>query len=175
MSNDEAATGGAGYSEAEEALYRKRFERLADPVSGMGLPFYDTLKDVPGANRPAALVMAKMPRVSPAALDRAMEYAGGMNSTALLIWQDGLIQAARYFGDTTPDEPLVSRSLAKPLAVIAVGRAIREGHIASLTSPPRTISGNGRARRRPRSGSGTCWTCAPDCCGRRRPRKSATC
>ena len=132
MSNDEEAAGGAGYSEAEEALYRKRFERLADPASGMGLPFYDTLKDVPGANRPAALVMAKMPRVSSAALDRAMEYAAGMNSTALLIWQDGLIQAARYFGDTTPDEPLVSRSLAKPMAVIAVGRAIQEGHIASL-------------------------------------------
>ena len=131
-SNDEAAAGGAGYSEADEALYRKRFERLADPASGMGLAFYDTLQDVPGANQPTALVMAKMPRVSPAALDRATDYAAGMNSTALLIWQDGLIQAARYFGDTTPDTSLVSRSLAKPMAAIAVGRAIQEGHIASL-------------------------------------------
>lgn len=131
-SNDEAGAGGTSYSEADEGLYRQRFERLADPASGMGLPFYDTLQDVRGANQPAALVMAKMPRVSPASLDRAMEYAAGMNSTALLIWQDGLIQAARYFGDTTADTPLVSRSLAKPMAAIAVGRAIHEGHIASL-------------------------------------------
>ena len=131
-SDDDAPTGATGYSEADEALYRERFERLADPASGMGLPFYDTLQDVQGANQPKALVMAKMPRVSTAALDRATDYAAGMNSTALLIWQDGLIQAARYFGDTTADTLLVSRSLAKPMAVIAVGRAIQEGHIASL-------------------------------------------
>lgn len=132
QSHDGAAAGGASYSEAEEALYRKRFERLADPVSGMGLPFYDTLQDVRGADQPTALAMAKVPRVSPAALDQATECAAGMNSTALLIWQDGLIQAARYFGDTTAGTPLVSRSLAKPMAAIAVGRAIHEGHIASL-------------------------------------------
>lgn len=132
QSNDKEAAGGPGYSEADEALYRKRFERLANPTSGMGLAFYDTLQDVQGAKQPAALVMAKMPRVSPAALDQATAYAAGMNSTALLIWQDGLIQAARYFGDTTAGTPLVSRSLAKPMAAIAVGRAIQEGHIASL-------------------------------------------
>ena len=132
QSDNEAAADGTGYSEADEALYRKRFERLADPSSGMGLPVYDTLQDVRGANQPMALVMAKMPRVSSAALDRATDYAARMNSTALLIWQDGLIQAARYFGDTTADTPLVSRSLAKPMAAIAVGRAIQEGHIASL-------------------------------------------
>lgn len=132
MLNDGAAPDGKTYSDADEALYRKRFERLADPASGMGLPFYDTLQEVRGADQPTALVMAKMPRVSPAAIDRATDYAARMNSTALLIWQDGLIQAAGYFGDTTPETPLVSRSLAKPMAVIAVGRAIREGHIASL-------------------------------------------
>ena len=132
QSDNEAAADGTGYSEADEALYRKRFERLADPASGMGLPVYDTLQDVQGANQPKALVMAKMPRVSSAALERATDYAARMNSTALLVWQDGLIQAARYFGDTTADTPLVSRSLAKPMAAIAVGRAIQEGHIASL-------------------------------------------
>lgn len=127
-----ASADGTAYSEADEALYRERFEKLADPASGMGLPFYDTLQDVQGAHQPAALAMAKMPRVSPAALDQATDYAARMNSTALLVWQDGLVQAARYFGDTTAETPLVSRSLAKPLSVIAVGRAIQEGQIASL-------------------------------------------
>ena len=132
LSQDLAGAVGPAYDETDEALYRQRFERLADPASGMGLPFYDTLQDVPGASQPQALVMAKMPRVSPDALEEAMDYAARTNSTALLIWQDGLIQAARYFGDTRAGTPLVSRSLAKPLAVIAVGRAIQEGHIASL-------------------------------------------
>ena len=132
LSTDDAAAAGTAFSEADEALYRKRFERLADPASGMGLPFYDTLQDVPGATQPAALLMAKMPRVSPGALREAADYSEKTNSTALLIWQDGLIQAARYFGDTNADTLLVSRSLAKPLAVIAVGRAIQKGHIASL-------------------------------------------
>ena len=123
---------GKVYSKADEALYRKRFERLRNPAGGGGLPSYDTLKDVMGATEPAALTMAKMPRVSPAALQDATEYARAMNSTALLIWQDGLVQAARYFGEINSETPLVSLSLAKPLSVIAVGRAIREGHIASL-------------------------------------------
>ncbi|MCY4477971.1 MAG: serine hydrolase [Gammaproteobacteria bacterium] len=132
LSQDLAGAAGPAYSEADEVLYRQRFERLADPASGIGLPFYDTLQDVAGANPPQALVMAKMPRVSPDALEEAMEYAAKTNSTALLIWQDGLIQAARYFGDARAETALVSQSLAKPLSVIAVGRAIQEGHIASL-------------------------------------------
>ncbi len=132
LSQNLAAAEGPAYDEADEALYRQRFERLADPASGIGLPFYDTLQDVAGANPPQALVMAKMPRVSPDALEEAMEYAAKTNSTALLIWQDGLIQAARYFGDATAVTALVSQSLAKPLSVIAVGRAIQEGHFASL-------------------------------------------
>ena len=127
-SQNPRAADGPAYDEADESLLPTAVRRDAVP-SGRGC-LHDTLQDVPGRTS-ATLLMAKMPRDS-RALEEAMEYAARTNSTALLIWQDGLIQAARYFGDTRAGTPLVSRSLAKPMAVIAVGRAIQEGHIASL-------------------------------------------
>ena len=123
------------YSEVDEALYRKRFEALTDRSGGGGLASYDPLKDVPGAPMATGLPRAKKPKVSRAAVDEATDYARSMNSTALLIWQDGMIEATRYFGDVTEETPLVARSLAKPLSVIAVGRAMEEGHIKSLDEP----------------------------------------
>ena len=126
------------YAEEDEALYRKRFEALFDRTGASGLASYDPLKDVVGAVDPTPLEMAKMPGISDTALDAATEYAQAMNSTALLIWRDGLIEAERYFGDVTSETLLVSFSLAKPLSVIAVGRALHEGHIASLDEPAAT-------------------------------------
>ena len=123
------------YGEEDEALYRKRFEALTDRTGASGLAAYDPLKDVPGATAPAPLEMAKTPGIAAEALQTAAEYARVMNSTALLIWRDGLLEAEKYFGGVTSESPLVSRSLAKPLSVIAVGRAMQEGHIASLDEP----------------------------------------
>lgn len=123
------------YGEEDEALYRKRFEALTDRTGASGLAAYDPLKSVPGAAAPAPLEMAKTPGISAGALETAGEYARAMNSTALLIWLDGKLEAERYFGDVTAGSLLVSRSLAKPLSVIAVGRAMQEGHISSLDEP----------------------------------------
>ena len=123
----------------DEALYRKRFEAMFDRTGASGLASYDPLKDVVGAVDPTPLEMAKMPGISDTALDAATEYAQAMNSTALLIWKDGLIEAERYFGEVTAETLLVSFSLAKPLSVIAVGRALHEGHIASLDEPAATF------------------------------------
>ena len=126
------------YAEEDEALYRKRFKAMFDRTGASGLASYDPLKDVVGAVYPTPLEMAKMPGISDTALDAATEYAQAMNTTALLIWRDGLIEAERYFGDVTSETLLVSFSLAKPLSVIAVGRALHEGHIASLDEPAAT-------------------------------------
>ncbi len=123
------------YGEEDEALYRKRFEALTDRTGASGLAAYDPLKDVAGVEAPAPLEMAKTPAISTGALETATEYARAMNSTALLIWRDGALEAERYFDDVTSESPLVSLSLAKPLSVIAVGRAMQEGHIASLDEP----------------------------------------
>ena len=119
-------------------MYRKRFEALFDRTGASGLASYDPLKDVAGVVYPMPLEMAKTPGISAAALDAATEYAQTMNSTALLIWRDGRIQVEKYFGDVTSGTLLVSVSLAKPLSVIAVGRALQEGRISSLDEPAAT-------------------------------------
>ncbi len=123
------------YSEADEALYRQRFAAMTDRTGSSGLASYDPLKDVAGAMDPMPLAMAKTPGISVEALNAATEYAEAMNSTTLLIWRDGLIEVERYFDDVTSESLLVSFSLAKPLSVIAVGRAVFEGHIASIDEP----------------------------------------
>ncbi|MCY3987561.1 MAG: serine hydrolase [Gammaproteobacteria bacterium] len=123
------------YGEEDEALYRKRFEAMTDRTGRSGLAAYDPLKDVAGAADPMPLEMAMMPGISDSALQAAAEYAGAMNSTALLIWSDEALEAEMYFGDIDARTPLVSKSLAKPLSVIAVGRAMAEGHIVSLDEP----------------------------------------
>lgn len=123
------------YGEEDEALYRKRFEALTDRTGTSGLAAYDPLKDVAGAADPVPLEMAKMPAISNSALEAAAAYARDMNSTALLIWRDGALEAEMYFGEVDAQTLLVSKSLAKPLSVMAVGRAMAEGHIASLDEP----------------------------------------
>lgn len=123
------------YGEEDEALYRKRFEALTDRTGRSGLAAYDPLKEVAGAADPVPLDMAMMPGISNSALEAAMAYVHAMNSTAFLVWRDGALEAEMYFGDVGAETPLVSMSLAKPLSVIAVGRAIQEGHIAALDEP----------------------------------------
>lgn len=123
------------YGEEDEALYRKRFEAMTDRTGRSGLAAYDPLKDVAGAADPMPLEMAMMPGISDSALQAAAEYARAMNSTALLIWSDEALEAEMYFGNIDAQTPLVSKSLAKPLSVIAVGRAMAEGHIAALDEP----------------------------------------
>lgn len=123
------------FSPADEALYRKRFEQLRDSfVSGLGLEEYDPLEVVPGAPR-----VTPLPRKSPAersisdeALATARDYAARNRSDALLVWRNGALEAASYFGSMRADSTFASRSLAKPMTAIAVGRAIELGYLRSL-------------------------------------------
>ena len=123
------------YGDEDEALYRKRFEALTDRTGASGLAAYDPLKEVAGAANPLPLEMAMIPGISNSALEAATAYALAMNSSALLIWRDGALEAEMYFGVVGAETPLVSMSLAKPLSVIAVGRAMQEGHISALDEP----------------------------------------
>lgn len=93
---------------------------------------YAPMEAVPGAARVRPLPVAKTPKIAPAALTEAARYADANRSSALLVWRDGKLEAARYFGQTRADTPLVSKSLAKPLTAIVVGRALALGKIRSL-------------------------------------------
>ncbi len=122
------------YSEADEALYRQRFELLMEGAGrrGEGLQLYDILETVEGAPAYSPLPQAVVKALSSSAIEAASAYAAANNSSALMIWREGQLELAEYFGDVDSRTLIVSRSLAKPLSVIAVGRAIAEGHVDSL-------------------------------------------
>ena len=125
------------YSAADEALYQQRFDTLMSGggASGRGLAIYDIMEAVPGTRAHVPLPMASKPSIPADTLDRARDYAARNNSTALLIWRRGELQLAEYFGDVDASTPLVSRSLAKPVTVLATGRAIALNRIESLDQP----------------------------------------
>ncbi len=120
----------------DEAVYQARFAQLfASFRAGLGLETYEPLEPVPGAVKYAALPLASRPSIDPSALQRAREYAAANRSSAFLVWRDGVLVESSYFGDTKAESLLTSRSLAKPMTAIAVGRAMALGKIRSLDQP----------------------------------------
>ena len=115
---------------AEDPVYLARLRQ----TQAAGIATYDTVEAVPGAT-PHIPLQAASPgqrTVASVALAAARDYAAANRSSAFMVWQGGKLQTADYFGGTTAETPLVSKSLAKPVAAIAVGRAIALGKIAGL-------------------------------------------
>ena len=126
------------YTPADEAVYLERFARLQEAFSrGIGLESYEPLEPVPGAQpeRPLPVATAAARTISDAALKAARDYAARNNSRALIVWRAGKVEEAAYFGDATRTGTFPSRSLAKPMTAVAVGRAIALGKIRSLDQP----------------------------------------
>ena len=117
-----------------EALYLDRFNSLQDRTGASGLSSYDPLKALGGANdwTPLDLRPAEKRRVAADSMNAARDYAERNNSSAFIVWHDGSLEAEHYFGGLDRDSLIVSKSLAKPLGVIAVGRALANGAINSL-------------------------------------------
>jgi CubicO group peptidase (beta-lactamase class C family) len=133
-----AAVGATRYTAEDEAVYLQRFEKLAAAFrTGLGLEVYDPLEAVPGAARhvPLPAASASQRTISDAALEAARAYAERNNSIALIVWRRGRIEAEHYFKGTTATSTFASRSLAKPMTAVAVGRAIALGRIRSLEQP----------------------------------------
>lgn len=119
------------YGAKAEALYQKRFDAFFGGGSS-GLNAYDPLVSVIGAETPSALPAVVTEAISQDAIQAAVNYAGAMNSSSLIIWHKGAVISETYFGEADRETPINSRSLAKPLATIAVGRALASGQIESL-------------------------------------------
>lgn len=135
---DPALMTGTRFSDEDEALYLQRFQRLAEgALTGLGLLTYDPLEAVPGAADvvPFEPIEPGTGRIDETALAEIEAFAAARNTTALLVWRDGALELERYFDAFDRDTPIVSRSLAKPLTAIAVGRALALGHIDSLDQP----------------------------------------
>ncbi|MEM1021092.1 MAG: serine hydrolase, partial [Pseudomonadota bacterium] len=125
------------YSAEDEAGYMARFNQLLDPAAqgGRGLGGYDPLEPVAGTDGYTPLPAGETDLVTPEAIDAVDAYAGERNSQALIIWKDGKVIHNAYYGDTTPETLIISRSLAKPITALAIGRALKLGKIESLDQP----------------------------------------
>jgi CubicO group peptidase (beta-lactamase class C family) len=123
----------ATYPPEVEAVYKARFQDIA--TSGRGeLSRYDPLETITGA-APKPLPVAATPSIAPAALEKAAAYAEANKSSAFIVIKDGKVQTARYFGGADASTGIVSKSLAKPITALAIGRAIKLGKIKSLDQP----------------------------------------
>jgi CubicO group peptidase (beta-lactamase class C family) len=122
----------------DEALYLQRFEQLAAAArAGSVLESYDPLEAVAGTARVVPLPRARANRagIAAAALQAADDYAARNNSIALLVFRAGRLELERYYRGHQPAQTFPSRSLAKPMTAVAVGRAIALGSIRSLDQP----------------------------------------
>ncbi len=124
----------AAGAEDDAARYLQRFEVFLKDPGNYG---YDGMEPLPGARayRPLARATPRQRGIDETALKQAQIYAAANRSTALLVWRNGKLETAWYGPGTTAQSLLVSKSLAKPLTAIAVGRAIALGKIKSLDQP----------------------------------------
>lgn len=121
----------------DDALYMERYQRAeAARKSGSLGSIYDVMAPLRSADPLVPLQAKSGPSpISADVIDEAAAYVAPRKTSAFLILHEGEIVHESYYGDTKKETPLVAKSLAKPLSVIAVGRAIKEGHIKSLDQP----------------------------------------
>jgi CubicO group peptidase (beta-lactamase class C family) len=117
-----------------ETVYQDRFKAYVEGYQA-GLNAYDPLKVVNGSPDYEPFQLNKSEYVSEDAIKSAKTYLADRNTTSFMIWHEGKLIAREYYGDQKQGDTINSRSLAKPLGVIAVGRAIQEGHIKSIDQP----------------------------------------
>jgi CubicO group peptidase (beta-lactamase class C family) len=117
--------------------YMDRYMRMA--VSQMRgeaqrADWYEPVDPVPGA-ADTPLPVAAEPAVAAEALADAARYAEAVKSEGFLVWHGGELQHASYFGGFQREQLIASKSMAKMVVGIVIGRAIAEGHIQSLDQP----------------------------------------
>ena len=96
--------------------------------------WYSPLDKVPGAPD-TPLPVAATPVVSADALAAAKAYAAKTKSEGLLVWQGGALQSVDYFGGFKRSDLIASKSMAKMVVGIVIGRAIEQGYIKGLDQP----------------------------------------
>lgn len=117
--------------------YMDRYLRLAVSQfrgESQKADWYEPVDPVPGAPF-AALPVAATPTVAPAFLEEARAYAEAVKSEGFLVWQGGALQHASYFGGHRPEDLIASKSMAKMVVGIVIGRAVALGHIGSIDQP----------------------------------------
>ncbi|MEM8981457.1 MAG: serine hydrolase domain-containing protein [Pseudomonadota bacterium] len=138
MDAEQAAALQAYRSDNVAALYEQRFAKLMrESQAGGGLVGYDPLTDLPGSDDFVPLpVEPEAARWLDAETRTTLtNYLAPRNTQAFFVWQHGKLVMAEYFDGADADSMIISRSLAKPLSVVAVGRALERGYLKSLDQP----------------------------------------
>ncbi|QMW22883.1 serine hydrolase domain-containing protein [Sandaracinobacteroides saxicola] len=121
--------------------YMDRYLRMA-VAQAMGKPqradWYEPVDPVPGAAW-APLPVAATPAIDAGALSKASAYAKQSKADGFLVWhgpqQGGAIQTAGYWNGFRQTELLASKSMAKMVVGIVIGRAVSQGFIRSIDQP----------------------------------------
>jgi CubicO group peptidase (beta-lactamase class C family) len=123
------------FTPEEEAAYLERYEVSINRSAAKEL--YQPLEALVGAHywSPLPAATADERTISDQALRDADAYAKRNNSSALIVWRNGRIEAESYYGTHSRTSVLNSFSLAKPITALAVGRAMMLGKIKSLDQP----------------------------------------
>ena len=125
------------FTASEEAESGRRYDLLLKSFSQGGLAtIYEPM--VPVAGRSSVALpksQGSALTISEERLRQAEQWAGERNSSALIVYRGGAIELESYFGSNDAETLLNSKSFAKPLTAIAVGRAIALGKIESLDQP----------------------------------------
>lgn len=120
------------------ALYQQRFERLMREAGrGGGLAAYDPLTPLLGAAEHTFLPVKSdaAPWLNADVRQAINAYLAPRNTQAFFVWHRGQLVMAEYYGENTPESMVISRSLSKPLSVVAAGRAIQLGFLKTLDQP----------------------------------------
>ena len=98
--------------------------------------WYDPVDKVPGSTgAPLPVTAGAGGSIAPEAIEKARAYAEKKDSYGFVVWQGGTIQHASYFQGFNRERLIASKSMAKMIVSIVIGRAIAEGHIKSVDQP----------------------------------------
>jgi CubicO group peptidase (beta-lactamase class C family) len=129
-----------GFYASEPVFWTRYFTILAAGIFSPPLDWYDPVETVKGVSPPRELARSnpEAEAISPQAVAKAIEYAGGEKSNALVIARNGRIVSETYWNGTNGDTYLSSHSFQKTLLAMMVGVAIGEGKIKSVDEPAAT-------------------------------------
>ena len=121
------------FTQEEEAFYLKRYETLVQAFkTGADTTTYDTEIRFGEGLTARALKRAEPVNLSSEVLGELVDYARAAKSDSFIVYENGQVVSEHYFDDVDENSFINSKSLAKPLGVVAVGRAIEAGYIKSL-------------------------------------------
>ena len=107
--------------------YMDRYFRMAvSQARGLSqqAEWYEPVDKVPGANGPALAVAAPEEiTIDPAALKKARDYAQSKDSYGFVVYQGGKLQEASYWQGFNRDRLIASKSMAKMIGGLVIGRA----------------------------------------------------